>query len=305
MSHDHDHHHHQEGQSGKNLLIAFFLNLGITGAQIVGGILSGSLALVADAAHNASDAASIGIAYRARQIAQRRANPKYTFGYNRAEVIGALINLTTLFVIAIYLAWQAVSRFMNPQPIDGTTMLIVGGIACVEDALSVWVLFRGQRDKMNVRAVMIHLVGDTLATLGVMIGALIIMFYGIYWIDPAITAAIALYIFIHAFVEIRSSISMLMDTAPENFDFDWMVREVEGLGGVDNLHHVHVWRIDEERVALEAHLAVNEQDLDQIEDIKRRVKNKLEGDFGIKHATLEIEIAGQPGHDRSVIREGE
>ena len=297
--------HNHEGQSGSNLLAAFFLNVGITGAQIIGGILSGSLALLADAAHNASDAVSIGIAYRARQITRRRANPKYTFGYNRAEVIGALINLTTLFVIAVYLAWQAVDRFMNPQTIEGTTMLIIGGIAFVEDALSVWVLFRGQWHKMNVRAVMIHLVGDTLATLGVMIGALLIMFYDIYWIDPTLTAAIALYIFIHAFVEVRKSISLLMDTAPEDFDFDRMVREVEGLSGVDDLHHVHVWRIDEERVALEAHMAVTEQDLDQIEDIKRRVKNRLEGDFGIKHATLEIEIAGATGHDQSVIREGE
>ena len=194
---------------------------------------------------------------------------------------------------------------MNPKTIEGTTMLIVGGIAFVEDALSVWVLFRGQRHKMNVKTIMIHLVGDTLATLGVIVGALLIMFYGMHWVDPAVTAAIALYIFIHAFVEVRRSISLLMDTAPEDFDFDRMVREVEGLCGVDDLHHVHVWRIDEERVALEAHVAVTEQDLDQIEDIKRRVKNRLGCDFGIKHATLEFEIAGQTGHGRSVIREGE
>lgn len=302
MGHDHE---HRAGESGKNLLIALALNVGITIAQVVGGLLSGSLALFADAAHNGSDAASIGIAYGARRIAQRRANPKYTFGYNRAEVIGALINLTTLFVIALFLMWQAVDRFLNPRPIEGTTMLIVGGIAFIEDALSVWVLYRGQRQKMGVKAVMIHLIGDTLATLGVIVGALLIMFYGIYWIDPTITAAIAVYIVVHAYLEIRKSIRLLMDTAPEDVDFDRMVREVEALNGVEDLHHVHLWRLDEERVALEAHVAVAEQDLLEIEAIKRRIKKRLKEGFGIEHATLEVEVAGRKDHDRSIIREQE
>ena len=300
----HTHQHDGEG-GGKNLLIAFFLNVGITLAQVVGGILSGSLALLADAAHNGSDAASIGIAYRARQIARRHANLKYTFGYNRAEVIGALLNLTTLFVIALFLAWQAADRLLHPRPIEGTTMLIVGGIAFVEDALSVWVLFRGRRHTMNVKAVLIHLVGDTLATLGVIVGALLIMAYGIYWIDPAITAAIAVYIFVHAYLEIRSSIRLLMDAAPEDFAFDEMVRAVEQIDGVEDLHHVHVWRLDEERVALEAHVAVTEHELQEIEGIKHRVKALLHDDFGIDHATLEIEVSGRTVHDRSVIREEE
>ena len=302
MGHNHE---HGSGESGKNLLIALALNVGITVAQVVGGLLSGSLALFADAAHNGSDAASIGIAYGARRIAQRNANPKYTFGYNRAEVIGALINLTTLFVIALFLMWQAVDRFINPRPIEGTTMLIVGGIAFIEDALSVWVLYRGQRQKMGVKAVMIHLVGDTLATLGVIVGALLIMFYGITWIDPAITAAIAVYIVVHASLEIRKSIRLLMDTAPEDFEFDRMVREVEALDGVEDLHHVHLWRLDEERVALEAHVVVAERDLREIEAIKRRIKDKLNSDFEVEHATLEIEIAGRTDHVPSVIREGE
>lgn len=297
--------HHSTSPSGRNLLIAFFLNVTLTAVQIVGGLLSGSLALLADAAHNGSDAASIGIAYRARQIAQRHADAKYTFGYNRAEVIGALLNLTALFVIAIYLAGQAVDRFMNPRTVGGTTMLIVGGIAFVEDALSVWVLSRDQRHKMNVRAVMIHLIGDTLATLGVIVGALLIMVYGIHWIDPAITAAIAVYIFVHAYLEISKSVRLLMDTAPEDFEFDRMVRGVGGLEGVQDLHHVHVWQLDEDRVALEAHLVVTENELQEIENVKRRVKKKLHDEFGVEHTTLEIEVAGRTDHDRSVIREEE
>lgn len=300
MTHRPDHHGKEQG--GKRLLIALLLNVGITAAQVVGGILAGSMALLADAAHNGSDAASIAIAYRARQIAQRRANSRFTFGYNRAEVIGALINLTTLFVIAIFLLWQAVDRFINPHPVEGIAMLIVGGVAFVEDALSVWVLFGGERKKQNIKAVLIHLIGDTLATLGVIVGALLILFYGIYWVDPALTIAIAVYIFIHAFVEIRKAIRLLMDTAPKGFDFDRMVREIESIKSVQNLHHVHLWRIDEERVAMEAHVTISEQDLHEIETIKQRVKNKLGQEFGIEHATLEIEVAGRMDHDRSVIK---
>lgn len=289
--------------SGRSLLIALSLNLGIIVAQVVGGVLSGSLALLADAAHNGSDAASLGIAYRARQIAQRRANRKYTFGYNRAEVIGALLNLTVLFVVAIYLLWQATSRLINPTTVDGTTMLVVGVIAFVEDALSVWVLAGDGRHKMNVKAVLIHLIGDTLATLGVVIGALLIMVYGLQWIDPALTAAIAVYIFIHAYLEIRKSITLLMDTAPEALDVDEMVQAVERVEGVDDLHHIHVWRIDEDRVALEARVVVTEPDLKHIEGVKHRVKAMLADDFGIGHATLEMEVAGPRDRDRPVIPE--
>lgn len=289
--------------SGRSILIALSLNLGIIVAQVVGGVLSGSLALLADAAHNGSDAASLGIAYRARQIAQRRANRKYTFGYNRAEVIGALLNLTVLFVVAIYLLWQATSRLINPTTVDGTTMLVVGVIAFVEDALSVWVLAGDGRHKMNVKAVLIHLIGDTLATLGVVIGALLIMVYGLQWIDPALTAAIAVYIFIHAYLEIRKSITLLMDTAPEALDVDEMVQAVERVEGVDDLHHIHVWRIDEDRVALEARVVVTEPDLEHIEGVKHRIKAMLADEFGIGHVTLEMEIAGPRDRDRPVIPE--
>ena len=130
MGHDHG---HGGEQNSKNLLIALALNVGITVAQVAGGFIFGSLSLLADAAHNGSDAASLGISYGARKVAQRKADPKRTFGYNRAEVIGALINLTTLFVIATFLAYQAVNRLIDPPEVGGTVMLIVGGIAFVED----------------------------------------------------------------------------------------------------------------------------------------------------------------------------
>lgn len=299
--HGHGLHRHGEDTGGRNLLIALVLNVGITAAQIVGGLLSGSLALLADAAHNGSDAASLGVSYAARRIARRPADERRTFGYNRAEVVGALINLTTLFVIAVFLISQAIHRFFEPSDVAGSTMLIVGAIAFVEDAVSTWLLYQGAKSSLNIRSAFIHMMGDTLATLGVLVGGFLILRYQIFWIDPAITLAIALYIIVHGALEIRTAIRILMESAPKGFDFERMVREVEALEGVDAIHHVHLWRLDEERVALEAHVAVLEDDLSAIEEIKHRVKCKLRDDFGIAHATLEIEIAGRTGHDARAI----
>ena len=299
----HDHAQHDKEGSGRRLIIALLLNVGITVAQIVGGIISGSLALLADAAHNGSDAASLGVAYGARRLSRRQADRRRTFGYERAELIGALINLTTLFVIALYLIYVSVSRFLNPTEVQGTVMLIVGGIAFVEDAISTWLLYKDMKGSLNIRAAFIHMLADTMATVGVIAGALLIMFYQIYWIDPAVTAAIAVYIIVHGYIEIRKTVDILMEGAPEGFDVDHMVQAVQAVDGIHDVHHVHVWQLDERTTALEAHLAVYESDLSAIEDIKRQVKEILHDEFDVAHVTLEIEIAGRSGHAEETIAE--
>ena len=294
--HDHEGHASHAGHShGKDasttrLLIALALNVGITVAQVVGGIISGSLSLLADAAHNGSDAASLGISYGARRVSERPADRRRTFGYERAELIGAFINLVTLFVISLYLVYAAVNRFLNPSEVEGMTMLIVGGIAFVEDALSVWLLSKDLKSGQNVRAVFIHLAGDTLATLGVMIGAVLIMTYGITWVDPLITLLIAVYIAAHAYVEIRQTIAILMESAPEGFPLEEMTRDIESLDHVSDVHHVHVWRLDENTTALEAHVAVEGiADLERLDRLKAQIKRRLREEYSIGHATLELE----------------
>lgn len=299
----HSHSHEREtSQSGTNLLIALVLNVGITVAQIVGGIISGSLSLLADAAHNGSDVAALGVSYGAKRVSQRKADRRLTFGYNRAELIGAMINLTVLFVIALYLIYVAVQRFLTPPEVEGTVMLIVGVIAFVEDAISAWLLYKGQQGSLNVRAAFIHMVADTLATVGVIAGGILIMMFDIYWVDPAVTAAIALYIIAHSYVEIRKTIAVLMESAPPEFDFDAMVRAVENIDGVEDLHHVHVWRLDEQRLALEAHLVMQDVGtLAAANHVKRRVKQLLHENFGVDHATLELEAETETGHEDATI----
>ena len=291
--HDHGHSHghsHGKDASTTRLIIALFLNVGITVAQVVGGLLSGSLSLLADAAHNGSDAASLGISYGARKVARRPADRRRTFGYERAELIGAMINLVTLFVIALYLAYAAVDRFFSPEDVGGTTMLIVGAIAFVEDAISVWLLSKDIKGSQNIRAAFIHLVGDTLATVGVMVGAVLIMLYDITWVDPAVTLAIAVYIAVHGYIEIKKTIAILMESVPKGFDLEGMARAVEAMDGVRDVHHVHVWRLDERRVAMEAHVAVEGiTELRELDALKARIKARLEKDYGVGHATLELE----------------
>lgn len=294
MGHAHSHTHSQPapGQGGgRRLLITLVLNLGITAAQVIGGVLAGSLALLADAVHNFSDAASIGISYGARRIAERAADRRRTFGYQRAEVVAALINLVTLVVISLYLLGYAVERFFHPRPIEGTLMLIVGGIAFVEDLISAVLLYRGARESINVKSVFLHMLGDTLATVGVIVGSLAIMVYGVSFIDPLLTALIALYILVHGGVELKDVIRILMESAPPGFEYDRMMKAMQQVDGVEDVHHVHVWQLDEERTALEAHVAIARRDLEEMERIKRDLKQMLQADFEVEHATLEIEFA--------------
>jgi cobalt-zinc-cadmium efflux system protein len=303
MSHVHgDHGNGRSLGRGRRLLIALALNLGITVAEVAGGIISGSLALLADAAHNLSDAGSVLVSYIAWRISQREADRRRTFGYARAETIGAVINLTTLFVIGIYLLYEAVNRLINPTEVVGTTMLIVGVIALVEDLAAAWVL-RKEAGSLNVRSTYLHMIADALATIGVIVGAIGIMIWGssVRWIDPAITALIAIYILVHASREIREAIAVLMDSAPKDFEYDAVVADLKAMPSVEDVHHLHVWQLREGRTALEVHVAVSETDLGKATDLQGEMKLRLRERYGVDHATIELELAGRVQHDRRLI----
>lgn len=288
MAHTHGTGDADEG-GGWRLLVALALNLVIVVAQVVGGVLSGSLAVLSDAAHNASDASALGISYFARRLAKRGPDERRTFGYARVETVAALVNLTTLVVIGLYLGGQAVFRLFRPEEVDGTLMLIVGGIAFVEDLLSVVVLWPIMKGSLNVKSAVLHLAADTATTVAVIAGAGAVLLGGPSWIDPAITLLLSAVILRHAAREIREAAAVLMDTAPEGLDIDVLVHAVEAVDGVERLRHVHVWRLDEKRTALEGHLVVREDsDLDQVEAVRCAVKALLCHRFEIEHATLEV-----------------
>ncbi|HHL45444.1 MAG TPA: cation transporter, partial [Gammaproteobacteria bacterium] len=267
---------------------AIAINMLLTLAQIVGGIVSGSLALIADALHNFSDAASLLIAWVARRIGRQPPDHFKTFGYKRAEVIAALINLVTLVIVGLYLIYEALWRMVEPQVIEGWTVVIVAGIALVIDIATALLTYSMSKNSMNIRAAFLHNVSDALASVGVILAGSLILLYNWYWSDTLLTLLIAGYVLYQAATMLPETIHILMQGTPEDISVDEVIRSMERVEGVRNVHHVHIWQLDEHENALEAHVVIN--DFMQTEQIKVALKAELEQQFSIVHSTLEFEI---------------
>lgn len=295
MAHDHAHSHAAPDAvtdgSQTRLILSIVLNLIITVAEVIGGLLSGSLALLSDALHNFGDTASLGISLAARRIAGRAPNWQKTFGYRRAELIGAFVNLVTLVLIALYLMKEATERLVSPRPIDGTIMLVVAVIGLAANLITAGLLHRDVEGSLNIQSAFVHIVSDALSSVGVVLGGVLILAYDVYFVDPILTFAIACYILYHSYAMLRRTIDILMESPPPALHVPDVVEAVEALEAVRDMHHVHVWQIDEQTTALEAHIAIEKADLDQMESLKRTIKERLRADFGIGHSTLEFEFA--------------
>lgn len=266
------------------------LNFLITVAEIVGGILSGSLALLSDAVHNLSDTASLAISYGARRISRKGPTEQKTFGYRRAELLGAFVNLVTLVLVALFLVKEAVERLMNPQPVDAPVMLVVASIGLAANVATGVLLYRDARTSLNVRSAFLHIVSDGISSVGVVAGGLLMLFYDLYWVDPLVTLGISAYLLYHSYAMLRETTHILMEGAPTGVDLEAVVASVQGLDRVAGLHHLHVWHIDEHSVALEAHVVIDREHLPHMETIKRRIKQLLSHEYAISHSTLEFEF---------------
>ncbi|AVX03414.1 zinc transporter ZitB [Maritalea myrionectae] len=298
----HHHHHHVDPNDGDaKVLWAILVNMGLTVAQIVGGIFAGSLALIADALHNFSDAISLIIAFLARKIARRPADKSMTFGYGRAEVVAALINYTTLIVIGLYLAYEAVMRFFDPQPVDGWLIVIIAGIALVVDVITALLTFALSKTSVNIRAAFLHNVADALGSVAVIFAGTLILLYDWRLIDPAVTLLIAGYILWQSFAEIGGVIRILMLGAPEEVDLDAVIELMRNADGVRDVHHVHFWRMQEHQSALSAHLVLDINDVEAAGWVRDALKKQLHDQFDIVHVTLEIEAHNEPCTDPQLI----
>lgn len=209
MSHNHSHNHGSE-TSEKNLFITMALNFFITIAEIIGGFISGSLSLISDALHNFSDGIAIIITYIAMRLSKRPKTSKYTFGLKRAEILAAIINASTLIIISFFLIKEAIDRFYNPSPITGSLMLIVASLGLLANVAGTLLLKKGSEGNLNIRAAYFHLLSDAVSSLAVIIGALLIIFYKIYWIDPLLTVLISLYILKETYEIVKESVEILM-----------------------------------------------------------------------------------------------
>lgn len=288
----HGHHHHVDPNAGDaRVALAILVNLGLTVVQVVGGILSGSLALIADALHNFSDAISLIIAFAARKIARRPADASMTFGYGRAEVVAALINYTTLIVIGLYLVYEAIMRFFDPQSVDGWMIVIIAGVALVVDVVTAALTYTMSKTSVNIRAAFLHNVADALGSVAVIIAGVAILVYDWRLIDPLVTLLIAGYILWQSFSEIGGVVRILMLGSPPEIDVDKVIDEVNAVDGVTNIHHVHLWQMQEHATALDAHIVIDVGRWQDADAIKASIKTLCTEHFGIEHTTLELECA--------------
>lgn len=281
--------HDHAGVSGKRIFWVVLLNAAITAAEFIGGLLSGSLALLSDATHNLSDTTAIALSYFANRIAQKPQDAQKTFGYKRAEILAAFLNSSVLLVISLFLIIEAVKRFRNPETIDGALMITVAVIGLLANLLSVFLLHRDSRDNLNIRASYLHLISDTVSSMGVIAGGIIIRIWGIFWVDPLITIMIALYIINKAWAVVRKTVDILMQSAAD-LDYEDVKKGIENIHGVKNIHHVHSWMSNEKTIYFEAHIDMEDMQLCEAEKIYDQIEQYLKEKHGISHVTLQAEV---------------
>lgn len=280
-------------QGDKRIAFAILANLVLTAAQVVGGILAGSLALIADALHNFSDVGSLLIAFIARKIARRPADGRMTFGYARVELVAALINYTTLVLVGLYLIYEGGMRFIDPPEVDGWLVVILGAVALTVDALTALLTWSMQKGSVNIRALFLHNLSDALASVAVIISGSLILLYDLRWVDPLITIMIASYILYLALTEIGGVIHTIMLGSPPDIDTDVVIAAIEAVEGVSEIHHVHFWQMGEHEAALDTHVVVDDKRWSDLETIKSSIKAQLAESFDISHSTLEFEKSSE------------
>ena len=283
------HTQHPEIPGEKNLFLAMGLNFIITIAQVVGGVLSGSLSLLSDALHNFSDGIAIIVSYVAIRLSRRPRTLKHTFGFKRAEILAAIINASTLIIISFFLIREAIGRFANPTPIAGGLMLAVAVVGLIANLIGTVLLRKGSHSNLNIRATYFHLLSDTVASLAIIIGAVCIMLFDVTWVDPALTILIALYIMKETYDIVKESVDVLMMSAPADIDITVLQQTLERIPGVRNIHHVHIWRLNDSDVHFEAHIDVDDLPVSGTTALRTEIERCLHSRFDINHTTLQFE----------------
>lgn len=301
----HKHIHIDPDTGDSRIAWAVAVNMGLTLVQVVGGVLSGSLALIADALHNFSDAIALIIAFFARKIARRPADAGMSFGYGRVEVIAALVNYTTLVVLALYLVYEGIMRMFDPQPIDGWMVVWIAAFALAIDLVTAALTYSMSKESMNIRAAFLHNLADALGSVAVIIAGSLVILKGWVWVDPVVTLLIAGYILWHVKAEIGGVFQVLMLGTPPGLDGEEVARAMEAVEGVSGVHHVHLWAMQEHAAAVNAHLVIESGRWGDADAIKAEVKHALDSGFDIGHSTLELECANHACDDPVRMGHGE
>jgi cobalt-zinc-cadmium efflux system protein len=290
MGHSHQHSHSHNDLKGRNLLISIVLNLLITVSQAIGGLVSGSLSLLSDALHNFSDVLSLVVSYVADRYSKKSASTEKTFGYKRAEIIAAFVNAASLLIVALYLIYEAVFRFLNPQEIKSGIVIWLALLGIVANGISVLLLRKDAKENMNMRSAYLHLITDMAASVAVLIGGLLMKYYNWYWVDSVLTVLIAVYLLFMGYDLLKSSFKVLMLFTPDNINLKKISSSLLQIPEIKNTHHMHVWQLNEKETHLEAHIEFKKNiTISEFDNIMVKVEELLYHDFGINHVNIQPE----------------
>jgi cobalt-zinc-cadmium efflux system protein len=285
--------HKHDIRGNRSLLVAVMLNVLITVAEVIGGLLSNSLALLSDALHNLGDTLAILFAYLARRMSRKASNDHKTFGYKRAEILAAFINGLLLLGVSAYLLVEAFWRFSNPEPVKGLMVFIVASAGLVLNLVAMLLLRKHAAANLNIKTAYLHLLGDTFSSLAVILGGLLIYWYRIYWIDPLITILVSLYIMHAALKVLRPVWNILMQATPAGIDMGLLREEMEKIEGICDIHHVHVWALNEKEIHFECHAGLDSNHMvAHTNSIRMQMQKLLREKFGIGHITIQFEYEG-------------
>ncbi|MBN1790070.1 MAG: cation transporter [Bacteroidales bacterium] len=294
MKHEHHHSHERKhpenADAGKNLLFSTLLNFIVSIAEIIGGLVSNSLALISDALHNLGDTSALFIAYLAHIISKKEYTDKKTFGYKRIEILAALFNAIVLVVIIVYLFIEAFQRLHHPEPIKSLIMLIVALIGFLANLISVLLLKGHSGKNINIRAAYLHLIGDTISSVVVIVTALLIYYLDLFWIDPLVTFLLGIYLLKETYLILKEALDILMQATPQGLDLTEVKKSLELIAEIDNIHHVHAWNLDDQDIHFECHIDLKSDiRISETEQVKASILEVLKNKFNISHVTIQYE----------------
>lgn len=279
---------HNEMSTVKFSLVTL-LNATITGAELVGGLVAGSLGLVSDGFHNMEDTLSVVLSFIAHLIGNKANDERQTFGYQRAEILAAFVNSAILIAITLFLAVEGIQRLFHPQKVNGHLMLIVAVIGFIANLISAVIMMQGSQHNLNIKATFLHMAADALSSFGVILAAILVQLFNWYWADPVITLMTAVWILKESLEVIKQTVAILMEASPQ-IDLQAVCQQIQALPEIVRVHHVHVWRIDEQLIAFDAHINVKaDEPTSQLEQLYQKIAHILKG-YGIEHVTLQPEF---------------
>lgn len=298
MSNTHEHSH--PVLSTKKLLFSIILNIIITISQFIGGLISGSLSLMSDAAHNLTDVISLIISYIAAKLKLKKQTEHETFGYKRAEILAAFINASTLIILSIYLAIESFHRFNAISKVESNLVIWLSLIALIANSLSVFLLANDAKDNINMKSAYLHLLTDALVSFAVLCGGLLMKYYQLYWIDPTLTLIISIYLLYLSWGILLESTKMLMLFAPKGITIKDIETCILQFKMIKNLHHVHLWQLNDHDIYIEAHIQFKKDiSLSEWDEICQQIEEQLLSNFNINHSMLQPEFLR--GDDKSFI----